>query len=444
MVEGHSVHRVASGHRKALVGKKFAATSPNGRFATGAALIDGAVFQSIEAHGKNLFAFFDAKGVEHVVHVHFGMAGNWAVFDTKKEPEPPTTATTRLRLQAGTVVAHLSAMTVDHGNRVNLYDRKRSKLGEDPLRDDADSVKLWQRVSVSKKSIGALIMDQSYFCGPGNIYRAEILFKAGVHPDQPGLTLSKAQFDLVWLHTVSLLKRGYATGSILTVDDAEKASLKRPDLRRYIYNQAKCPRCETRIVSWQINARTAYACPNCQPLHKADAAAAKAVKTVKAVEKKPSEPFLSHCARESTAERLQQGAAKLTVAELRAELKRRGEATTGLKAVLALRLDALDAAAAYLDELDAADALLNAADAPPDVDAPQTLKAPLTLGAPPQTLEAPLFTSALDAAREKVSAAESRAVEHVADLHPAQAKRAREHLTPPPKRKRRSSADAAM
>ena len=49
----------------------------------------------------------------------------------------------------------------------------------------------------SRKGIGAIIMDQSFFAGPGNIWRAEILFKAGVHPDIPGRSLTSTQFDAV-------------------------------------------------------------------------------------------------------------------------------------------------------------------------------------------------------------------------------------------------------
>ena len=40
MVEGHGVHRVAASARRHLVGKRFTATSPNGRFAHGAEVID--------------------------------------------------------------------------------------------------------------------------------------------------------------------------------------------------------------------------------------------------------------------------------------------------------------------------------------------------------------------------------------------------------------------
>ncbi|EGB07527.1 hypothetical protein AURANDRAFT_14007, partial [Aureococcus anophagefferens] len=261
MVEGHSVHRVATRHRSKLVGKTFRASSPNARFAEGAALIDGKEFAGIEAVGKNLFAWFGSGADEVCVHVHFGMAGNWAVFDAADEPE--TTATTRLRLAGHGVVSHLSAMTVAHGTRDGLYAEKRRKLGEDPLRDDADPERLWGKVAASKKSIGALVMDQSCFTGPGNIYRAEILFKAGVHPDRPGNSLSRDEFDLIWHHTVELLKRGYATGSILTVDKEDER--KYGQIRRYIYNKAKCPKCGSRVVSWDIAARTAYACETCQP-----------------------------------------------------------------------------------------------------------------------------------------------------------------------------------
>ena len=75
------MHRVVALHRRRLVGRRFRATSPNGRFADGAALIDGRTFVSIEAIGKNLFAWFAGErgAPDVVVHVHFGMAGAWPV-----------------------------------------------------------------------------------------------------------------------------------------------------------------------------------------------------------------------------------------------------------------------------------------------------------------------------------------------------------------------------
>jgi len=388
MVEGHSVHRVAANHRSKLVGKKFTCTSPNGRFTEGAAAITGKPFRAIEAVGKNLFAWFGIGDDRDVcVHVHFGMAGNWAVF---KKDEPDTTPTTRLRMEGGGLVSHLSAMTVQHGTRASLYEPKRSKLGEDPLRGDADVERLWKKVSKSKKSIGALIMDQSCFCGPGNIYRAEILFKARIHPDQIGKDLSRAEFDEVWRHSVELLRRGFEEGSILTVDAADDA-LYGPDLHRYVYNKSRCPKCSGQIMSWDINSRTAYACLTCQPPPEVKTAAPSPKKraassTTPTKRKKatatptPVKRFRSHCVKDA-AEDMSPG--MLTVAELKAALTARGAPTGGLKAALVARLTALP----------------------------------------------PPMRSAEAAAADRARAGESRAVEHVADLHPTQAARAARRAT---------------
>ena len=122
MVEGHSVHRIATQHTRRLVGRAYRATSPNGRFAEGAQLINGRTFSRCEAIGKNLFAFFacsSGKTADVVMHVHFGMSGRWSVADASKAPAD--TATTRLRLEGGGLVSQLSAMTVQHGG-LELFD----------------------------------------------------------------------------------------------------------------------------------------------------------------------------------------------------------------------------------------------------------------------------------------------------------------------------------
>lgn len=60
-------------------------------------------------------------------------------------------------------------------------------------------------------------MDQSMVAGIGNIYRAEILYKAGVHPEQPAASVGREQFDDIWRHSVSLLQRGFVTGAQVAV-----------------------------------------------------------------------------------------------------------------------------------------------------------------------------------------------------------------------------------
>lgn len=65
--------------------------------------------------GKNLFYFFGGSGKDAVVlHFHFGMSGAFKTFELPGEEPKPTT---RLQLvcQEAKLMAHLSAMTVQHG-----------------------------------------------------------------------------------------------------------------------------------------------------------------------------------------------------------------------------------------------------------------------------------------------------------------------------------------
>jgi endonuclease VIII len=84
MPEGHTLHRLAQLHRRRYVGHPIAVSSPQGRFATSAELIDGRVLESTEAHGKHLFHTY---GPDLVLHVHLGLYGRFS--DERLPAEEP-------------------------------------------------------------------------------------------------------------------------------------------------------------------------------------------------------------------------------------------------------------------------------------------------------------------------------------------------------------------
>jgi endonuclease VIII len=189
MVEGHAVQRLAAAHRQSLLRRSFRATSPNERFKEGASAIDGRTLVRVEAIGKNLFHFYSddrnqaAKGGSDdiiVMHCHFGMSGQFRTCPTDAAPD--TKPTTRLRLEeivkgesarACGVTAMVSAQLLVHGG-LNLYDAAKSRLGEDPLREDADPALFFAKAYKSRKSIGALLMDQGVIAGVGNVSCTEV------------------------------------------------------------------------------------------------------------------------------------------------------------------------------------------------------------------------------------------------------------------------------
>ena len=74
MPEGHSVRRLARQFADVFGGQALAVSSPQGRFAAGAALLDGHAMIESQAHGKHLFLHFDHA---LVLHVHLGLYGAW-------------------------------------------------------------------------------------------------------------------------------------------------------------------------------------------------------------------------------------------------------------------------------------------------------------------------------------------------------------------------------
>ncbi|MBT2474146.1 Fpg/Nei family DNA glycosylase, partial [Microbacterium sp. ISL-103] len=74
MPEGHSVHRIARQFDRNFVGKPMLASSPQGRFAEGAAILNGREAVGVQAVGKQMF--LEAEG-DVWLRVHLGLYGAW-------------------------------------------------------------------------------------------------------------------------------------------------------------------------------------------------------------------------------------------------------------------------------------------------------------------------------------------------------------------------------
>lgn len=260
--EGHTVHRAARRHRELLGGRRVAASSPQGRFAEGAAAVDGRELTGVDAHGKHLLYRF---GGGLTVHVHLGLFGRFRVGGDGAPPDRPAC---RLRLQAGPTWIDLTGPTACEILDPPGEERLLARLGPDPLRAGTDPAPFLGRVARSRAPVGALLMDQSVVAGVGNVYRAETLFACGIHPRREGRSLSPDERTRLWETIRRQLALGVRRGRIVTVDPAEAG---RPwsriprDRRTYVYGRDTCLRCGHPVERWQLAARWAYACPACQP-----------------------------------------------------------------------------------------------------------------------------------------------------------------------------------
>ena len=319
MPEGHSVHRIAQQFTRSFVGQRVAVSSPQGRFAAGAALLDGHTMTSALAVGKQMFLSFEG---ERVLRVHLGIYGAWdfagdieldataasaggRIGQTNQhgtDPEllqrslgaprtiravrmgehddaleaasfpPPPVGQVRARLLTDTAVADLRGPTacevIDPEREREILDR----LGPDPVADpgpDAEA-EFVARARRKGQPIAVVLMDQSVVAGIGNVYRAEMLFRARQNPFTPAKELPEQRLAALWRDWAHLLPIGIQTGQMLTRDDltgdAYVGALAHLDERHWVYQRQglPCRVCGATIEVTELASRKLYWCPSCQ------------------------------------------------------------------------------------------------------------------------------------------------------------------------------------
>lgn len=240
-------------------------SSPQGRFSTDAARIDGAVLDEAEAWGKHLFLHWSTG---EVGHVHLGLFGRFRVHRCGSTPPEPRGAV-RMRLIGPDATVDLTGPTACTVGSPSDREAILARLGPDPLRSDADPERAVTAMGRSRRALGALLLDQSVLAGVGNVYRAEALFVCGIHPGRPGRSCTEEELRDLWDTVSAMLGAGVRSGRIVTVskDDLGLPRSARIPRREatYVYKRDRCLRCATPIIVSEIANRTCYHCPTCQP-----------------------------------------------------------------------------------------------------------------------------------------------------------------------------------
>ncbi|MGY1435746.1 Fpg/Nei family DNA glycosylase [Streptomyces reniochalinae] len=275
MPEGHTIHRLARDVADRFAGRTLDASSPQGKFADGAALLDGTALTATEAHGKHLFLGFGSVGW---VHIHLGLYGTFR-FGEGVPPEPVGQVRLRLATRPGeTPAGPLHYADLRGPTRCELLAEPEKqavsdRLGPDPLRAASAPEAAWARISRSRTSIAALLMDQKIVAGVGNVYRAEVLFRHGIDPYRAGRDLTRAEWDGLWEDLVALMTDGVRKNRIDTVSHAHTPeAMGRPPRvddhggEVYVYRRAgqPCLVCGSPVATAELAARNLFWCPHCQ------------------------------------------------------------------------------------------------------------------------------------------------------------------------------------
>jgi endonuclease-8 len=307
MPEGNEIHRWAERHQAAFGGKVVRADGPQGRFKD-VDVIDGRKLLRVMAVGKHLGYVF---GRDRILHIHLGLQGD---FTEGTGPLPEVRGALRLRMWNAAAIRrpvakgesrrHTWYADDDGTNDIDpkrvawvelrgpmdcsiytdaKWDKLRERLGPDPLnqRDGGvdgkggdDPARAFAKILKSRKAIGELLMDQSVIAGIGNIYRAELLFRARLSPFTPGNAISEQRLKAIWNDALPLMRAGMADRRIVTTIPCDRPSSKGKNTRKrpdkdevhYVYrrNGQPCFLCGTTVEKREMAGRNLFWCPVCQ------------------------------------------------------------------------------------------------------------------------------------------------------------------------------------
>ena len=293
MPEGNEIHRWAERHEAAFVGKPVQVDGPQGRFVD-SDVIDGRKLLRVMAVGKHLGYDF---GKDRILHIHLGLQGD---FTEGSGSLPEVRGALRLRMWnaqrvklpavPGVSKRHAWYSSDDGTGHLKpeqiawvelrgpmdcsvytqaKWDELLERLGPDPLNGDAPD-RAFEKIQKSRKPIGQLLMEQDVIAGIGNIYRAELLYRARQSPFTPGKDVPLAVLKKMWKEAGPLMRAGMVDRRIVTTlakDRLNKTGKVEVDDEHYVYrrNGRDCRICGGKVSKQEgFAGRNLFWCPTCQ------------------------------------------------------------------------------------------------------------------------------------------------------------------------------------
>lgn len=217
--------------------------------------LKGLPFEETRRHGKYLFVQLGDE--DGYLVLHFGMTGEPA-YRRNGGPSPDHTACL-FRFEDGGSLAYVSPRKL---GRVSVTGSLSGFIREHELGPDALSLSQAQfrRLAEGRRgSVKSFLMNQEVIAGIGNVYSDEILFQAGIHPRSAVKDLDAADLDALRRAMRKVLRQAIAAG-------AEPREMPDSFLLPRRHEEGHCPRCGAPLRHVTVSGRTAWFCPDCQPL----------------------------------------------------------------------------------------------------------------------------------------------------------------------------------
>lgn len=275
MPEGDTLHRTAAALHRVLAGQRVtqfdARLDPLARV-DAATPIAGRLVDRCEAVGKHLLIHLSG---DLILRSHLRMHGSWHLYRPGERWRRPAHAL-RVALHTADWVALGFDLPVAEFVTAHALARHPvlSTLGPDLLSPQLVLDRVLDRIEAAgDRPVHEVLLDQRVMAGLGNVFKSELLFLSGWHPEQSAAAVSREAWQALLTRAVALLQANAVAAGDATVLTPRGTRLttgaRHPDARLWVYGRTglPCRRCATPIAttSHGPHARRTYWCPTCQP-----------------------------------------------------------------------------------------------------------------------------------------------------------------------------------
>jgi len=221
----------------------------------------GATITEVQRHGKYLQIITDVK-VDLFAHLKMTGAFLWSE-DLNDKPR---------YIRAALKFKNCSLLYRDIRTLGALWVLPKGtapwkRMGVDPLTPEFTAARLMELFAKRRLPIKLALMDQTMVAGIGNIYAAEALFAAKIHPARPANSLKTAEWRRLRNAAVRILRASLDFGGT-TFRDFKLPDDQAGEFKNFlkVYGKAgkRCPRCRKEIQKIVQANRSTFFCPNCQ------------------------------------------------------------------------------------------------------------------------------------------------------------------------------------
>jgi len=225
----------------------------------------GRTIVGLARRGKYLI--FNLNGDEALI-IHLKMTGSLLLKPASAEPERFIRAV--IYLDSGTGIYFRDSRKLGRMWLTNDTNSIIAKLGPEPLEVNFTPEVLAQRLKNRSAPIKAILCDQSFIAGVGNMYADEALFAARIHPLRSGKSLSWDEVKRLYSAIQRVLwaaidDKGASVDSYLR-PGGELGTAHFQFQVAHCLSGKSCPVCGTPTERIPIRHRGSYFCPKCQPL----------------------------------------------------------------------------------------------------------------------------------------------------------------------------------